>query len=95
MCHWIETFPLIFAFKGIYNLMITIPLPPKSVLVIEQCHHWVPVGRGDDSLVWDARSTSETCLMLWLLAKSCVRWGFPAMVTRTFALGKMFKNKVG
>jgi len=64
MCHWIETFPLIFAFKGIYNLMIIIPLPPKSVLVIEQCHKGVTVGQGEDSFVQGVVSVSESCLML-------------------------------
>lgn len=90
MCHWIETFPLIFAFKGIYNLMITIPLPLKSMLVIEQCHKGVTVGQGEDSSVQDVVSMSETCHG----GDPCVVVGLPnGGDSRPFALGKTFIDK--
>lgn len=83
MCHRIETFPLIFAFKGIYNLMITIRLPAKPTLITEQCHKGVTVGQGEDNLVLDVTSMYVRNLpMVWLMEKIPMWWWvFPVVVT--------------
>lgn len=76
--------------------MITIPLPPKSVLVIEQCHHGVPVGRGGRQFGLGCQKHVWNLPYALAPGKELRAVGLPGDGdSRTFALGKMFKNKVG
>lgn len=61
MCHWIETFPLIFAFKGIYNLMIPAPYSSSLCLLLSNVTKGHCVAT-EDASVQDAKAWLKPAL---------------------------------